>query len=197
MMKKSIIALALGVMIASSGAAIAQQGGLLIVDVNQVVRDSVAVKAAQPQIQARAKQLEDRRNGYQAQFSKEANDLQDQARSGVATEDVLRPKQQDLQKRAAAAEDELKRQATELQRIDRYVLEQIVDEVDKISAEIQKTRGAVAVLRAEATISHTESMDITKQVLQMLNQRKPTVSLTPPAPAAAPQAQATTPPKKN
>lgn len=192
-MKKSTIALALGVMIATSGGAFAQQAGLLIVDMNKVVRDSAAFKAAQPQIQARAKQIEDRRNGYQAQFSKEANDLQEQARSGVATEDVLRPKQQDLQKRASAAEDELKRQAVDLQRSDRFVVEQILDEVDKIAAEIQKTRGAAAVLRAEATISHTESMDITNQVLQTLNQRKPAVSLTPPP--ETPQAAA--PAKKN
>lgn len=195
-MKKSTIALALGVMLATSGAALAQQAGLLIVDMNKVVRDSAAFKAAQPQIQARAKQVEDRRNGYQAQFTKEASDLQEQLRSGIATEDALRPKQQDLQKRANAAEDELKRQAVDLQRSDRYVVDQILDEVDKISAEIQKTRGAAAVLRAEATISHAESMDITNQVLQMLNQRKPTVSLTPPPEATAPQAQAA-PAKKN
>lgn len=181
-MKKLIMAAAFVAATAfAAPAALAQQVSVLIVDMNKVVSQSAAYRAARPQLESRGQSIESARTNYENQFKAEDQTLQQQAQSGVAAPEVLRQKGQELQQKMVAANQDLQRQAAQLSRTEQWVVKQIIDGATPIVQAIMREKSASVVLNEAATFAYTQGLDITNDVVARLNQSVPTVSLTPPA----------------
>lgn len=167
------------------------QANYLVVDLSRVLRESAALKSAQPTLETKRKAVEAKIKGYQDQFQRDAEALQKQAQSGVAAPDVLEAKQRELQQKAQKADQEINTMRTDLARTENYVAEQILNGSRPVIDALIKERGATLVLNREAVVFAAPALDITGDVIARMEKSLPTVATNPPAAqqAAAPAAQ--------
>lgn len=170
-------------------AAAASATPYLVVDLNRVVRESAALKAAQPTLDSKRTALEAKVKSYQDQFRTEGEALQKQAQSGVAAPDVLEARQRDLQAKVQRADQDINNLRNEAGKVENFVVEQILNASRPVINTVIQERGANLVLNREAVVFAAPAIDITGTVIARLNTSLPTVSTTPPAdkPATTPQ----------
>lgn len=168
-------------------AATAARSSYLVVDLNRVVRESAALKAAQPTLEAKRNALEAKLKTHQDQLSADAKALQQQADSGIAAPDVLQAKQRELQQKAQKADQEVSQLRNDYTRTENFVVEQILEGSKPVINQIIKERGANLVLNREAVVFANPAIDVTGDVIARMQKSLPTVSTTPPAPQAAQQ----------
>lgn len=154
----------------------------LVVDLNRVVLESAALKAAQPTIDSKRNALEAKAKTLQSQLEADAKALQQQAESGIAAPDVLQAKQRELQQKAQKADQELATLRTDFQRTAAYVESQILEGSKPVINQIIQERGATLVLNRDAVVFANPAIDITGDVIARMQKSLPTVSTTPPAP---------------
>ncbi len=159
----------------------------LVVDLNRVVMESAALKAAQPTLDAKGNALEAKAKTLQAQLEADAKALQTQAQSGIAAPDVLQAKQRELQEKAQKADQEVGTLRNDYQRTAVFVESQIREGARPVINQLIKERGATLVLNREAVVYAAPGIDITGDVIARMEKSLPTVSTTPPAPQAAQQ----------
>lgn len=161
----------------------------LVVDLNRVVLESAALKAAQPTIDSKRNALESKVKTLQSQLEADAKALQQQAESGIAAPDVLQAKQRELQQKAQKADQEIATLRNDFQRTAAYVESQILEGSKPVINQIIKERGATLVLNRDAVVFASPAIDITGDVIARMQKSLPTVSTTPPAPQQQQQAQ--------
>ena len=168
--------------------AAAAQSPYLVIDLNRVVLESAALKAAQPTLDAKKNAFESKLKTYQDQLSADAKALQQQAESGIAAPDVLQAKQRELQEKAQKADQEVQQLRNDFARTTAFVENQILNGSKPVIDQLIKERGATLVLKRDAVVFASPSIDITGDVIARMQQTLPTVSTTPPAPqqSAAP-----------
>lgn len=196
-MKKILLtaAISAGLGLAVMSPAVAQQAApaatasaqYLVVDLNRVVQESTALKAAKPTLDAKRNALEAKVKTLQSQLEADAKALQQQAQSGVAAPDVLQAKQRELQQKAQNADQEVATLRNDLGRTENHVVNQILEGSRPVINQIIQERGATLVLNREAVVFANQSIDITGDVIARMQKSLPTVSTTPPAPQAAQQ----------
>jgi len=163
-------------------AASAARSSYLVVDLNRVVRESAALKAAQPTLDSKRNSVESKLKTYQTQLEADAKALQQQAESGIAAPDVLQAKQRELQQKAQRAEQDVAQLRNDYARTENFVVDQILDGSRPVINQIIQERGATLVLNREAVVFANSSIDITGDVISRMQKSLPTVSTTPPAP---------------
>jgi len=182
----------------------------LIVDVDQIYKDSVAGKNGSAQLEAKyGARLRDLQTKLEAAV-KTWNDQVEAAKKVVkpdgsvpdATRDALQKAQADLNQARGAFDDTRQ----EINYLSQYVQVQIVDKLVPITEKIRKDRKGDLVIPRNGVLAFDPANDITAASLQQLNATLTTVSITPPQqqqpnqPAAAgttaPARPATTPPAK-
>ncbi|MCH8685401.1 OmpH family outer membrane protein [Pedomonas mirosovicensis] len=168
-------------------AASAARSQYLVVDLNRVVRESAALKAAQPTLDSKRNAVESKLKTYQTQLEADAKALQQQAESGIAAPDVLQAKQRELQEKAQNADKDVSQLRNDYARTENFVVDQILNGSKPVINDIIKERGATLVLNREAVVFANPSIDITGDVIARMEKSLPTVSTTPPAPQAAAQ----------
>ncbi|HLU92251.1 MAG TPA: OmpH family outer membrane protein [Pedomonas sp.] len=168
-------------------AASAARSSYLVVDLNRVVRESAALKAAQPTLDAKRNALENKLKTYQSQLEADAKALQQQAESGIAAPDVLQAKQRELQQKAQKADEDVANLRSDYARTENHVVDQILEGSRPVINQIIQERGATLVLNREAVVFANTSIDITGDVIARMQKSLPTVSTTPPAPQTAAQ----------
>lgn len=168
-------------------AAPAARSSYLVVDLNRVVRESAALKAAQPTLDAKRNALENKLKTYQSQLEADAKALQQQAESGIAAPDVLQAKQRELQQKAQKADEDVANLRSDYARTENHVVDQILEGSRPVINQIIQERGATLVLNREAVVFANTSIDITGDVIARMQKSLPTVSTTPPAPQTAAQ----------
>lgn len=161
-------------------AASAARSSYLVVDLNRVVRESAALKAAQPTLDAKRNALENKLKTYQSQLEADAKALQQQAESGIAAPDVLQAKQRELQQKAQKADEDVANLRTDYGRTENFVVDQILEGSRPVINQIIQERGATLVLNREAVVFANTSIDITGDVIARMQKSLPTVSTTPP-----------------
>ncbi len=176
----------------------------LVVDVDQIYKDSVAAKSGGTQLEAKygtrlktvQGNLETAVKGWNAQVEAAKKVAKPDGSLPPANEASLGTARQSLND-AKAAFDEMRQ---EIQYADQYVKYQLLEKLIPITEKIRKERKAGAVVARGSVLAFDPVNDITPAALQQLNATVTTVSVTPPqqqqaaqgaAPAAGTPAPAT------
>lgn len=167
----------------------------LVVDVDQIARESVAAKSGQAQIEAKygARIKTVRTNfdtalkGWNDQVAAAKPIIKPNTPLPPATEKALGDARQSLQE-AQAQVEELQR---ELNAVTQYVQQQIVEKLIPIAERIRKDRKGDTVVPRNGLLAFDSANDITALALQQLNATMTAVLIAPPE---QPAANAGTPP---
>lgn len=172
-----------------------------VVDTDRIYRECTACRAAQTQLQAQITGLQQRAQQLGQPIQQEAQSLEQAAaalrnQTGAArttAETALQQRVLALRQRETTANQELQTGQQNLQSTQAHVLRQINQRLNPIINQVMTQRGANVALDVNATLAHAAPLNITDQVLQLLNQQLPSVSVTPlpqqPAPAGQPGQQ--------
>ena len=159
----------------------AASAAIIVVDIERVVSQSAAGKAAMGEIQGKVTALQTRANALQGQLKTEADAIQ----AGQANKSLAGPaldtRVKAFGQKQQSAQQEVGRLENEIQRSRQFVLQQISDGVGPIVSQIMKERGANIALPKGATLQHAAALDVTTEVITRLDKSLPKVSTTPPA----------------
>lgn len=197
-------ALAAGMLLAPQ-AAFAQ--ATLVVDVDQIYKDSVAAKNGSAQLEAkygaRVRDLQTKLEAAVKTWNEQVEAAKKIAKPDGSVPDATRDSLQKAQSDLNQAKQSFDDARQEIQYLSQYVQLQIVDKLVPITENIRKQRKGDTVIPRNALLAFDPANDITAVALQQLNATMTTVSITPPqqnAPAAggttAPAKPATTTPAK-
>jgi outer membrane protein len=189
-LKTGALSLGLAIALAAPGAAPAQalpNAVIAIVDTDRIYRECTACRAAQTQLQAQVTQLQQRAEqaGRPLQVEAEAIEQaaaaarQQQGAARTAAEAALQTRISALRNRETTTNQELTSSQQRLQSIQANVLRQINARLDPIISETMIARGGNIALDTKASLARSVQLDITAEVLGKLNERLPSVSVTP------------------
>ncbi len=163
---------------------------VVVVDSDRIYRDCTACRSAQTQLQGRLTALQSRQKTLADQLRPEGQAIQTavQALAGRAPDAALRGRAEAFQKKQDDANQELGRSQQNLQSIQANIVRQINARLNPVITQVMTARGANLAVDTNATLAHSQTVDVTAAVLAGLNAALPTVSLTPlPAQAQQPQ----------
>jgi len=171
---------------AAPAAAATAKSPIAVININGVIGNSAAFKAAQGQrsvtFQTQISAAEARRAAIIAQLQPMAEKFQrDRAAPGANTAALIQ-EQQTIQQLQDAGTQELQRMMQPVTLSDAYVQEQITDKLGAAMQAAMAKNGVSVLLKAEAVQMVTsETFDLTPEVLAELNTALPTVQIVPPA----------------
>lgn len=194
-MKTKLLAAALVAAAIPAGAS-AQRvpaASVIVVDTARIYRECTACRAAQAALQGQATTLQQRQQQLGQPIQTELQSIEQAARALPQSGAARTTGEQQLQQRVAAlraqettANQELQRLETNLRSTQANVLQQINTRLNPIISQVMQTRGANLAVGVDATLAHAAAINVTTDVLTLLNQQLPSVSLTPLPQAAAP-----------
>jgi len=174
-------------------AAVAQRAPaavIVVVDSDRIYRECAACKTAQSQLQTRVTAFETRRQTLANQLRTEGQSIQTaiNALAGKAPDAALRARAEAFEKKQNDANQELSRSQQNLQSIQANVVRQINARLNPVINQVMTARGANIAVDVDATLAHSQAVNVTAEVLAGLNRALPSVTLTPlPAQAQQPQ----------
>lgn len=161
------------------------QAQLVIVDMDEVISNSAAGKAAQTVLQGQANGLQARVKALSDGFQKEEDALRTAIQNKTMAQAAVEAKVKDIDTRKQSAQREIQGRQQTFQASQRHVVDQIDRGAQPIITAIMRERGANVALARGATIQAASAVDITEEVIRRLNSSLPSVSTTPPAQPAA------------
>jgi outer membrane protein len=190
----SLLALAVLAVAASGGAAWAQRAaslplGVIIVDIQQVQRESLPGKSLAAQ-----------RDKYQQQFQSEFNsarqslqrrDQELAKQKGTIPQEAYDQKVKALEQYVVAFQNRTQMAVRALEKSTDGAMTELMNTILTVTGEIASEMGANLVLPKQQVILHEPRMDVTAQVIERLNQKLPSVHFPPP------QVEALAPPDDN
>jgi Skp family chaperone for outer membrane proteins len=167
-------------------AASSAKGPIAVVNLQGVVGNSNALRAAQSQravtYKAQIDAAEARRAAIIAQLQPMAEKFQRDRAAPNANNAALMQEQQTIQQLQDSGTQELQRIMQPVALSDAYVQEQITDKLGPAMQAAMTANGVSVLLKADAVQMMTsETYDLTPEVLAQLNTLVPSVQITPPA----------------
>jgi len=170
-----------------------------VVDTDRVYRECTACRAAQTQLQGQITALQQRTQQLGQPLETEIQSLQQAAQAAraqtgaarTAAESALQQRATALQARQTSASQELQGREQTLRSTQSHVVQQINVQLNPIINQVMTQRGANIALDTNATLARAAALDVTNDVLTALNQRLPSVSVTPMPQQTAPAAPQT------
>ena len=194
-MKNIVFGAALALSLAVPAAAQAQRAPnaqVIVIDRERILRDCNACRVATTQLQTMQTALQQRAQALGQPLQTEAQSIQQAAaaarnQQGAArttAEQQLQQRVQQLQQRENAANQELQRMEVNYRSTLANVLQQIDQRLNPIITQVMTQRGANLAMDVSATYAHAPALNVTDQVLQLLNAQLTTLNVAP-----LPQAQ--------
>ena len=154
-----------------------QAPAIAIIDMQRILRESVAGQAVQ-------KEIDQRRNQFQAELQQKEEGLrnasQELARQrAVLSSDAYARKRQELEREAADVRREMQRQRRGLDEVFGQGMTQVRLELVEIVKEIASERGADLVLAKTNVVLVRPDIEITDEAIARLNERLKSVPLAP------------------
>lgn len=184
--------------LALPGAALAQRtpaAVIVVVDTDRISSECTACRAAGTQMQGLITSYQQRAQALGQPLQTEmqaintaAQALQNQPAGAArtASENQLRQRAQALETRQTSAQQELARTEQSIQSTRANVARQIQAKLNPIINQVMTAHGANLAVDVGATLAHANGLDVTTEVLNLLNQQLPSVSVTPLPQQAAP-----------
>ena len=168
-----------------AAAATTAKNAIAVININAVVANSAAFKAAQAQRQtvykAQFDAAEARRGAIIAQLQPMADKYKRDAAANPSNP-ALGQQQATLEQLQQSGSEELRRIMAPVTLSDQYVQEQITDKLGAAMQSAMTKNGVGMLLKAEAVQDvNSESFDLSKEVLAELDAALPAVQITPPA----------------
>lgn len=161
---------------------------MLIADVDRVVSESNAGRAAAAELQTRLQALQQRAATLQQGLQTEAAAIRTGQQNNTLKDKALEDRIKAFEARQQAASGEVQRGEQDLSRAQNFVSQQIGAALRPLVAQVMQARGASLIVPASAVLQHTAGLDATQDLLTRLNAALPSVSTTPPPVPAAPAA---------
>lgn len=180
-MRKMIIAAAFAATAFTLPSAAVAAPAVLIVDLDRVLSECTACRAASTAIQTQVQQGQARAQALEAQLKPEATSLDAavKALGAKAPDAALKQRVTAFQARQQAAQTELATKQRQIESTQTNVQQQIGSRVVLISEQVRARRQADIVVGKNSTLASNSTSDITTEVLAALNQQLPAVSVTP------------------
>jgi len=162
---------------------------IAVVDMQRVLVESAAGKSIQSQLDAERRKIRD-------QVTRMQDDLKNAQNQYIRTRSVMAPEaakeqEQTLQRKQADAQRILQERQEAFQRGEGDAVNVVGDNMRDIVQQIAAERHIGMVVNKQAVISMADkNMDITDDVVQRLNTKLPSVTVTIPAPGATASAEA-------
>lgn len=175
---------------------------ILVVDTDRIFRECTACTAATAALQAQDTAFQQRRQQLLAPLQTEqqaieaaAQALQSQTGAArTAAEAALRTRAQTFQTQQQAAAQELQRMQETFQSTRAHVSLQLNQRLTPIYQQVMTARGANLVVSTDARLAHAPTVDVTAEILSLLNQQLPAVQITPMPQQGPPAGQPVPPP---
>lgn len=154
---------------------------VVVVDTDRVYRECNACRTAQTQLQSQVTALQNRQQTLANELRPEGQAIQTaiQALNGREPDAALRQRAQTFQQRQEQAQQELARSQQNIQSIQANVVRQIDARMNPVVNQVMTQRGANLAVDVNATLAHSQAINITDTVLAGLNAALPSVSVTP------------------
>ena len=154
---------------------------VVVVDTNRIYRDCNACKTAQTQLQTQVTALRTRQQTLEGQLRPEGQAIQTAvtALAGKQPDVALQNRVKAFQQRQEQANQELARGQQNIQSIQANVIRQINERMQPVINQVMTQKGANLAVDLDATLAHSQAINVTNDVLAQLNSALPTVSLTP------------------
>ena len=165
---------------------------IAVVDTQRLVRDCNACKTVNTQLQQQVEQLRTRAQQLGTPLQTEEQALQTAvgALNGKEPDAALKTRITNFQTQQNNARQEIDQRQQTIERNRQYVNQQVNQKVIPIIHQVAGTRGASIVLDANDALDVSPNVDVTADVLALLNQQLTTINtVAPAAPAQAPAAQ--------
>ena len=193
MTKHLLGAAAAALLIAIPGAALAQRAApssILIVDTDRILGTCTACTAAQTQLQAQLTALQQRSQQIQTQLRTEGTPIQTavNALAGRQPDAALQARITGFETRQQQLAQELQGKQQTLESTQQNVTRQIGTKLVALVEQVRAAHGATIAIAKGTTLANDNAVDVTNEVLALLNQQLPSVSVTP-LPAAPPGTQ--------
>ncbi len=164
--------------VAGGPSAMAQQAEpamLAIIDVQKVLRESVAVKSLTAKI-------EEQRNKYQGELRAQEETLrtadQELARQRtILSSDAYAQKRKDLEQQVATLQRQVQERKKGLDQLFGQGMSQVQNELANVAKEIAEERGIDLIISRAAVVIVKPKFDISSEALTRLNARLTTVAL--------------------
>jgi Skp family chaperone for outer membrane proteins len=187
-MTNSIKLAALAALLSAAAPALAAPGDVLTIDLDRVLSESAAAKSGTTQLKAKYDtQLSTRRTALQtaaAAYQSQVTAARAALKPGVPAPAATQTAVQQAGEKAQAAQDSLQQLGQELQGVEGYVRQQIIEHVTTVAEQIRAERKATVVVPKGQLFASDPTADVTAVAIQRLDQSFPNPSITPPtAPA--------------
>ncbi|MCS7262442.1 MAG: OmpH family outer membrane protein [Aquificaceae bacterium] len=144
------------------------QQRLACVDPGKILSESQLVKSKENELRSRAEQYQKQLD----QINKRLEDLKKQIESRGIAQSVREQRIKEYQKTEAEGVEIQQKAQRELSELKGKMEEDIINRVRAISEDIAKKQGFTAVLDCSAFVYKSAEMDITKEVIQRLDQQR-------------------------
>ena len=156
-----------------------------VADMDAVLTQTAAFKAAQAQIRTTYKTqidaLNTRQQALAAQLQPLRTELETLQKNSSTPRATFDAKVAAYRAQEANAQRELETLSAPLRRPNAYIQAQLEDKLDAAIRAAMAAKGLKVILRQEAAIARTPDSDATADIVAQLNTLVPTVSITPPA----------------
>jgi Skp family chaperone for outer membrane proteins len=154
---------------------------IAVVDTGRIFRECNACRTAITQLQTQENQIRTRAQTLAQPLQTEGASLQTAVRAlnGRQPDAALQQRITAFETRQRNAQQELERSQQNLRSIQAHVNQQLGTALGPVVTQVMQTRGATIVVDKGATLANSPSVDVTNDVLASLNQRLPSLSVTP------------------
>ena len=156
-----------------------------VVDVQEVLRDSVAAKGVREAAEAKGKRLEAELNKQREDVKAREQQLRQQ--QTILAPDAFDKKRQELERYV----NELRRthevQRAQMNQVFNTAMDQLREEIRKAVVQVMERRGIAMTLPRSTVLVFDERMNITKEVTDSVNKLTPKIAVNFDAPPAPPK----------
>ena len=148
---------------------------IAVVNIQQIMRDSAAAKSVR-------EQLEGKQKAFQADITKKEESLQKEdqelaKQQSVLSKDAFAAKAKAFRSKATEVQKEVQAKKALLDSGFEHSLNDIQKAVNGIIADMAKEKGFTLAVPTSQVLYADEKMDISKEVLERLNKKLPTLSV--------------------
>jgi Skp family chaperone for outer membrane proteins len=153
----------------------AQAEGVAVVNVQKLLRDSVAIKSARDQLKAKQDQFLKEIKGKEGELKKEDEELAKQ-RSILAPE-AFEQKVNAFREKAAGVQRDARMKQNQLSKALDSALGEVQKAIVSIVSDMAKEKGFTVAIPSTQALYYQPSLDITDEVLKRLNARMTKITI--------------------
>ena len=152
---------------------------IAVVDVQFILQKATAATSVRNQVDKIRTEYQKEVNAQDQELRKQEQELKRQ--QSILAPQAFNDKRQEFQRRVATVQREVQGRLRKLDQMRAQGLKGIEQALRPIIIDLSKERGFNVVLASTQLVFASKALDITKTVLERLNQTLPTVNLTPPS----------------